>query len=133
MHEKNRLVKNFKNWNFFNFDRSSIDRTSIELNRKLGFENLTFSIDRKIDSINWDLDKQNFVFWKTGYFSVKSIFKRFFMTCNAWEWFQKIFKTHYLQLEFSNKVFDFSYQKFEPTLKEFCIKHHKVHNLGWPN
>ena len=54
MHEKKKIGKKSKNWKFSNFDQSSIDWTLIELGKRSSFENLTFSIDQKIDSIDWD-------------------------------------------------------------------------------
>ena len=51
---KKKIGQKSKNWKFSNFDQSSINWTLIELGKRSSFENLTFSIDQKIDSIDWD-------------------------------------------------------------------------------
>ena len=60
MHEK-KFGHIFKNWKFFSFDWSSIDRITIESGRKSWLKIKGFSISRKTYSIDWNSGKLDFL------------------------------------------------------------------------
>ena len=46
----------------------------------------------------------------------------------------KVFQKHLFSTQnFKNKIFNHQKRNFCQPLNIFCIKHHRKHNLGWPN
>ena len=62
MYEK-KFGQKLRNWKFFSFNLSSIDRISIESGREQWLKIKGFLIDRKTHSI--DQNSRNLNFWKT--------------------------------------------------------------------
>ena len=132
MHEK-KFDQKLRNWKFFSFDWSSIDRTPIESGIEQWLKIKGFSIDQKTHSI--DRSK----FWKFEFLKNrrrlyrKQLNPSNFMNEMHENEFKCFSKTWVFNLELQNKVFNYQKHNFYQPLNIFSIKHHRKHNLGWTN
>ena len=122
------LVKYLKTKNF----SVLIDRASVESGRKSWLKIKGFSIGQKTHSI--DRNSGNLNFWKKcRRLCKKQLNPSNFMNEMHENEFKCFSKTWVFNPELQNKVFNHQKHNFCQPLNIFCIKHHRKHNLGWPN
>ena len=130
MHKKN-LVKYFKTKKF----SVSIDRALIEYQLSQAEARLEKSRNFQLIEITLNGLK----FWKTEFFEKlqkimqKLLKPRNFINEMHKKKFKCFSKIGVFNPKLQNKVFNHQKHNFCQPLTIFCIKHHRKHNLGWPN
>ena len=122
-----------RNWKFFSFDRLSINRIPIKPSQEQWLKIKGLSINRKTHSI--DRNSENLSFWKTAedYVENNSTQVISWMKCMRMSLKVKKKKHEFSTQNFKTKIFNHQKHTFCQPLNIFCIKHHRKHNLGWPN
>ena len=101
-------------------------------NRDQSLKNKGFSIDQKTCLIDRNSRKQDFLKNSRSLCKKHSIQIISWMKCMRMSF--KVFQKHQFSTQkLQNKVFNHQKHKFCQPLNIFCIKHHRKHNLGWPN
>ena len=131
MHEK-KFGKNLRNWKFSSFDWSNINWIPIESGRKSWLKIKGFSIGWETHSI--DRSSGNLNFLKNCRSLCRKHSTQIILWMKCMRMSLKVFQKHLFSTQnFKRKIFMHQKHNFCQPLNIFCIKHHRKHNLRWPN